>query len=112
TAIRHYAEAEALFARPETAARARAIFSAAAARARERRLKLRLPRLQETAAAGCSWPWDGAYVTHRGDVQPCCMVMGSDRATLGSLRDAPFETIWQGEIYREFRRRLMGDDPP
>jgi hypothetical protein len=40
------------------------------------------------------------------------MVMGSDRATMGSLRDAPFETIWDGEAYRDFRERLMGDDPP
>ena len=112
TAIRHYAEAEALFAQPETAARARAVFGAAAARARERRLKLRLPRLQETAATGCSWPWDGAYVTHRGDVQPCCMVMGSDRATLGRLSEQPFAEIWRGDAYRRFRHGLLAGDPP
>src|SRR4051812_19312907 len=74
-AIRRYAEAEALFGDPETAAFAGAIFAQAAARAGERGLKLRLPDLGGAGAGSCSWPWDGAYVTHRGDVQPCCMVM-------------------------------------
>jgi len=52
----------------ETAARARA--RAAARRARQHRSKLRLPSLEATADGGCSWPWDGAYITHRGAVQP------------------------------------------
>src|SRR4051794_11246485 len=111
-AMRAYAEAEAVFARPETAARAAAGFRAAAGRAREHGLKLRLPRLQQAAVGRCSWPWDGAYVTHRGDVQPCCMVMGSDRATLGRLSEQPFAEIWGGDAYRRFRRGLLTGKPP
>jgi radical SAM protein with 4Fe4S-binding SPASM domain len=111
-AIRRYAESEALFADGETAAAARSVFSRAAARARDRGLELRLPDLQGTATGSCSWPWDGAYVTHRGHVQPCCMVMGSDRATLGRLAEAPFTEIWHGEAYRRFRRALLTSDPP
>src|SRR3954454_24241633 len=57
-AIRRYAVAEALFADPETAAAAGAIFARAAARAAERGLKLRLPTLGATGAGACSWPWD------------------------------------------------------
>jgi radical SAM protein with 4Fe4S-binding SPASM domain len=110
--IRRYAESEALFADEDTAAAARAVFERASARARRHDLKLRLPDLDESAAGSCSWPWDGAYVTHRGHVQPCCMVMGSDRATLGRLGERPFAEIWHGEAYRAFRRALLSRTPP
>jgi radical SAM protein with 4Fe4S-binding SPASM domain len=110
--IRHYAESEALFADEATATDAHAVFGRAAERAREHGLHLRLPDLEESGTGWCSWPWDGAYVTHRGDVQPCCMVMGSDRATLGRLRERPFPEIWQDEAYRRFRRALLSPEPP
>src|SRR3954470_12484715 len=110
--IRRYAESEALFADEETATEARAVFARAAERARSLDLKLRLPALEGTASGSCSWPWEGAYVTYRGHVQPCCMVMGSDRATLGRLGERSFGEIWDGEAYRRFRRALPSDDPP
>ncbi len=111
-AIRSYAQSEALFADPETAAFAAEVFSRAATRACEHGLKLRLPELGASAAGSCTWPWDGAYVTHRGHVQPCCMVMGADRATLGRLAEQPFTEIWHSPAYRRFRRALTTDDPP
>jgi radical SAM protein with 4Fe4S-binding SPASM domain len=114
--LREYAEREALFlGRGRGPAR---LMERAARRAGELGLTLRLPRLEETPAPrrpgepGCSWPWDSAYVTHEGRVQPCCMVMGSDRATLGSLRSEGFASIWWGRAYRRFRERLASDDPP
>ncbi|MBE2319733.1 radical SAM protein [Solirubrobacter sp. CPCC 204708] len=110
--IRSYAESEALFADATTAASARRVFGAAAERAEAAGLKLRLPQLSDPGGGQCTWPWDGAYVTHRGAVQPCCMVMGSDRATLGRLSDASFAEIWHGEPYRAFRRALASSDPP
>jgi MoaA/NifB/PqqE/SkfB family radical SAM enzyme len=112
-AMRDYAREEGLLAEAEPP-----VFARARATATRRGVRLRLPsrgdapRPRDAGTPGCTWPWDGAYVTHRGVVQPCCMVMGSDRATMGSLRDAPFETIWEGQVYGEFRERLMGDDPP
>jgi radical SAM protein with 4Fe4S-binding SPASM domain len=112
--IREYAAEEAVFDQEGSAAAA--AFDEAVARAGALGLELRLPRLEPAApdegARGCSWPWESAYVTHRGDVQPCCMVMGSDRATMGSLGDAPFERIWEGEPYRRFRAGLLNGDPP
>ena len=111
-AIRAYAEEEALFADEATAATARTAFAAAADRAREHALKLRLPHLEQPGEGGCTWPWDGAYVTHRGEVQPCCMVMGSDRATLGRIEEQPFGEIWHGDAYRRFRRALASAEPP
>src|SRR3954471_3427696 len=64
--IRRYAESEALFADDETAAAAREVFARAGELALARGLKLRLPALEDTGSGSCSWPWDGAYVTHRG----------------------------------------------
>jgi radical SAM protein with 4Fe4S-binding SPASM domain len=120
--IRRYAHREALFGAPGEAM-LREAFRAAASRAAEVGVALRLPALDASAAdrdggarldgrAACSWPWESAYVTHRGDVQPCCMVMGSDRARLGELRGRSFADIWHGEDYRDFRSGLLGADPP
>jgi radical SAM protein with 4Fe4S-binding SPASM domain len=61
---------------------------------------------------GCDWPWRSAYVTHTGAVQPCCMIMGADRATLGDLHEQGFAEVWEGEPYREFREALQTDEPP
>jgi radical SAM protein with 4Fe4S-binding SPASM domain len=93
-------------------------FAAAREAAREHRMVLRLPGLASTAAAepglgpACTWPWDAAYITSTGVVQPCCMVMGDDRVALGRLDEQSFPQIWHDEPYRDFRRRLVGSQPP
>jgi radical SAM protein with 4Fe4S-binding SPASM domain len=114
--IRSYAAEESLDGEPGIV---RAVFAEAAAAARATGLALRLPALSEPGPGarspgepGCTWPWDGGYVTHRGEVQPCCMVMGSDRATLGRIGTHTFARIWHGEEYRRFRARLLSEDPP
>ncbi len=111
--IRDYTAAEALWTGPDRAAAADA-FGRARTAAEAHGLQLRLPHLSATPSGGrCTWPWDAAYVTSAGIVQPCCMVMGDDRVALGDLNDAPFPTIWAGPAYREFRARLASaDDPP
>jgi radical SAM protein with 4Fe4S-binding SPASM domain len=96
---------------------AAAAFARATSVAAETGLRLRLPGLTADEPGpvdgrGCSWPWDAVYVTSTGAVQPCCMVMGDDRATLGQLGEHSFPEIWYGAAYREFRRRLMSDEPP
>lgn len=68
------------------------------------RMCLRSRRPGEPA---CGRPWTSAYVTHRGEVQPCCMVMGSDRVSMGRLGESSFETTWGGEAYRAFRQGLL-----
>ena len=114
--IREYAEAEALWAeRDERAARA---FGDAEALAGELGVALRLPRLEEpedgrkAGTPGCGWPFRSSYVTHDAKVQPCCAVMGADRAVLGDARKDGFATVWASEPYRTFRERLLTDDPP
>jgi radical SAM protein with 4Fe4S-binding SPASM domain len=114
--IRAFARAESLATvDPSTVAEA---FDRARERAAEVGVRLRLPAREAPRAPraagrpGCSWPWDAAYVTSSGTVQPCCMVMGDDRVALGSLADADLADIWAGEEYQRFRAALLTDSPP
>jgi radical SAM protein with 4Fe4S-binding SPASM domain len=114
--IREYAEEEALWA--ERSDETERIFAEARRLARELGVKLRLPRLEEQEGGrrpgtpGCGWPFGSSYVTHDGKVQPCCAVMGADRAVLGDARAEGFAPVWTNEAYRDFRERLLTDDPP
>ena len=115
-AIREFAASEALWAGPD--GWSERMFASARTRAQRLGVDLRLPRLEEPVstrgegAPGCHWPFESAYVTHEGKVQPCCMVMGADRAVLGHLATERFGTVWQGSGYRLFRRKLLTDEPP
>ncbi len=113
--IREFAADEALFHEPD---RAVATFEEARRVADALDVELRLPRLvspppapREPGTPGCHWPFESAYVTHDGKVQPCCMVMGADRAVLGQLGTTDFVTIWRGDEYRRFRAGLLDEGP-
>jgi radical SAM protein with 4Fe4S-binding SPASM domain len=115
--MREYAAAEALWAEPDD--EVVATFDAARRLAGELGVELRLPRLEEPppepredGAPGCHWPFEAAYVTHDGNAQPCCMVMGEDRVTLGDAEHSSFAEVWRSEPYRRFRAGLLEGDPP
>jgi radical SAM protein with 4Fe4S-binding SPASM domain len=108
--IRAFAESEAIVGSADETWAA-AVFECAADEARRVGVHLRLPELS-TSSPGCTWPWDGAYVTWDGVVQPCCMVMGSDRISLGDLHRDRFDVVWRDAAYRRFRAELRSDDPP
>lgn len=119
TEIRRFAEEEALWNAAELR-RAEEVFSRADSEARRRGVELRLPRLhpqseppaQDQDRPACDWPWRSAYVTHEGAVQPCCMVMGSDRVEMGNVRSESFAKIWSSDAYRQFREGLLGRREP
>jgi radical SAM protein with 4Fe4S-binding SPASM domain len=81
-------------------------------------VELRLPERGEIVAhrkagtPGCDWPWRSAYVQHDGKVQPCCMVMGADRAILGDATATDFAQLWGNEHYQAFREALTTPTPP
>jgi radical SAM protein with 4Fe4S-binding SPASM domain len=114
--IRSYAEREALFHAPSLDVDE--AFAAAARTAAELGVDLRLPDAMapvEPSAPGeraCDWPWRSAYITAAGQVQPCCMVMGADRAVLGELDTSSFTEIWHGDEYASFRAGLVDGPPP
>jgi MoaA/NifB/PqqE/SkfB family radical SAM enzyme len=108
--IREYADDQALWT-GEDRTLVDTAFAEARAEAGRTGLLLRLPSTAPHAG-GCTWPWDSAYVTSAGVVQPCCMVMGDDRVALGRLDEQSFGEIWTGPAYQDFRRRLAGAEPP
>jgi radical SAM protein with 4Fe4S-binding SPASM domain len=113
--IREFAEAEALWQSPSAADTA--VFHEAREVAAALGVTLRLPELEAeparpTRGRGCDWPWHSAYVRQDGRVQPCCMLMGGDRAILGDLAEASFPAIWRGEAYEAFRAALGTGSPP
>jgi len=114
--IRAFAASEALVAMDPV--EVADVFAAARTAAAECGVSLRLPTPdaapspRQPGQPGCTWPWEAAYVTSRGTVQPCCMVMGDDRVSLGSLEDGDLAEIWHGEAYQAFRAALLTDEPP
>jgi radical SAM protein with 4Fe4S-binding SPASM domain len=113
--IREFTAAEALWPAGDPAAEA--AFAQAAGIASARGVALRLPHLEAPApraagAPGCDWPWHSAYVRADGRVQPCCMLMGSDRAVLGDTARDELPAVWRGEAYEAFRAALTSSTPP
>ncbi len=56
----------------------------------------------------CKFLWRELWVSHTGDVTPCCV---PDRPVMGNLRDSSLAEIWNAVPYRELRGRLASDDP-
>lgn len=60
----------------------------------------------------CYWPKGMTYVTIEGDVTPCCNFFDSREINLGNVFQQSGDEIWNGEAYKEFRRRLAAGDLP
>jgi len=48
----------------------------------------------------CSEPWSAVWITSAGEVRCCCL----NDTSFGSLLEQPFEAIWDGAPFRDFRR--------
>lgn len=64
----------------------------------------------------CRRPWTLMYFTAHGRAIPCCIapfaLRGYENFTLGDATQDSLRAIWSGERYRDFRRRLLSEDPP
>jgi MoaA/NifB/PqqE/SkfB family radical SAM enzyme len=64
----------------------------------------------------CRRPWTLMYFTAHGRAIPCCIapfaLRGYENFTLGDATQETLRAIWSGERYRDFRRRLLSDQPP
>ena len=58
----------------------------------------------------CSMASNYARVEPNGDVFPCCRA--PRELKMGNFKVQPFEKIWNGPEYREFRRRMFAGDYP
>ena len=61
---------------------------------------------------GCYWPRSMTYVTVDGDVTPCCNYFDARELSMGNALEQSGAEIWNGEAYREFRKRLLAGDLP
>jgi len=64
----------------------------------------------------CQRPWTVTYVTVNGNILPCCIApfATSDYSSivLGNLFDQPFDEVWNGSGYRQFRTGLRSLHAP
>jgi radical SAM protein with 4Fe4S-binding SPASM domain len=54
----------------------------------------------------CFDPWEKAVITRDGAVYPCD-VYGQSSGALGNLGEQPFEDVWRGELFTQFRSDLL-----
>lgn len=78
---------------------------------------LSLKRTDESAPWSlCRRPWSLMYFTANGRALPCCIAPfsqhGYDNYTLGNATQQTLRDIWNGPLYREFRKALLSDKPP
>jgi MoaA/NifB/PqqE/SkfB family radical SAM enzyme len=64
----------------------------------------------------CLRPWTTAYVTANGNCLPCCIspfaTTDYESLKLGNLFERPFDDLWNGARYQQWRAELLGDHPP
>jgi len=51
----------------------------------------------------CAAPFGSTTINRRGDVVPCCCIA---RVVLGNVFETPWEEIWNGQKYQEFRESM------
>lgn len=65
-----------------------------------------IPAVRESTL--CKFLWREVWVSHTGDVTPCCV---PDRPVVGSLRTSSLVDAWNSEMYQELRRTVGSKEP-
>src|SRR5947209_9066529 len=64
----------------------------------------------------CRRPWSLMYFTAHGRALPCCIApfsaRGYENYTLGNATQQDLMEIWNSPAYRDFRTKLVSEDPP
>ncbi len=55
----------------------------------------------------CHLPWQDTAINWDGNVLACCSVY-SEKHSYGNIHDGSFKAVWNGELYREARREILG----
>ncbi len=72
--------------------------------------ELHMDSLGEMHPGFCQMAMNYLKVTPDGKVFPCCR--GPSELEMGNVLEQPFEDIWNGEAYQEFRRRMFSREYP
>lgn len=73
-------------------------------------LLVMLDEIRERFPHFCSMATHYAKIEPNGKVFPCCR--GPQELEMGNVNEQSFEQIWNGDKYREFRRRMHARDYP
>jgi radical SAM protein with 4Fe4S-binding SPASM domain len=61
----------------------------------------------------CYFPWFSTYIEVNGNVRPCPHVgFKADEGIMGNVFKESFKNIWDGDIYRAFRRDIKNKQRP
>ena len=58
----------------------------------------------------CSWPWNSAYLSAKGEVVPCCIVGDPKVVNFGNINSSSFKQIWNSKQYNELRKKISSND--
>ena len=73
-------------------------------------LSIMLDEVRERFPHFCSMASNYVKIEPSGEVYPCCR--GPRELLMGNVNDQPMAEIWNGDKYREFRRRMNAKDYP
>jgi MoaA/NifB/PqqE/SkfB family radical SAM enzyme len=88
-------------------------FIEALQRARQLGILVKFELFRKLPVQRCDFPWRRNFVTHDGYVHPCCYTTqtgdrrAQNRRSFGNLLERPFQKIWNGKVYPEFRRKMQ-----
>jgi MoaA/NifB/PqqE/SkfB family radical SAM enzyme len=91
----------------------RRVFSGTVQRARQLGVRVKIELFDKLPVQECSFPWTRNFVTHDGYVHPCCYTTqtgdrtAQNRRSFGNLLERPFEELWNGAVYPDFRRKML-----
>jgi radical SAM protein with 4Fe4S-binding SPASM domain len=60
----------------------------------------------------CPLPWFSTYVTVEGDMRPCCSFPTTPEANLGNVLKDGFKEAWNGDRYKDFRKKIKAGKRP
>lgn len=92
----------------------RKTFTETVERARSLGVRVKIELFDKLPVQGCDFPWRRNFVTYDGYVHPCCYTTqtgdrkAQNRRSFGNLLEHPFQEIWNGQIYAEFRTKMQG----
>jgi MoaA/NifB/PqqE/SkfB family radical SAM enzyme len=81
-------------------------------RAHQLGVRVKIELFDKLPVQECDFPWRRNFVTYDGYVHPCCYTTqtgdrkAQNRRSFGNLLERPFEEIWNGQVYPEFRRKM------
>jgi len=64
-----------------------------------------------TSKAFCMKPWVHLHVAHFGEVPLCCNAAWGDEYAMGYIDKQSFDQIWNGQLMRDFRLKMLNDEP-